>query len=367
LKKIAVFHLLYSFDEIGGLENGLINLINNLGNDIFTHIICSLTKIGKIQDRIKVTNLRYYSLNKKEGNDIRVPVKIYSLLKKEKPDIVHLRNWPTMVEGYMASRLAGIKKIIYSEHGRHFEAVWKKQKIKTGIIKHILSSVDECLTVSKNVAVEMEDLYKLKRNIQVIHNGVDTSRFFPNPNLEFKKKYAIKNGPIIGTIGRLVPGKKIDELIKQYDRFNKNITFIIVGDGPEKEKLTNLSKKHGEGRIFLVGHQDEIPLWLNTFDLFVLPSESEGLSNVLMEAISCALPTAAFDIGGNREIIYDCKGGILVEKNNMLGLVKTINNIFCNKEIYDKMRAFNRNLALKEFSLKKMVKEYTKLYLKNLG
>ncbi len=126
-KIIRIAHVVYSFSTIGGLENGLINLLNNLDPGRFFHVVCSLTGLGNIVDRVKNHNVTYHALGKREGNDLRVPFLLWKVFRQEKINVVHLRNWATMVEGYVAARAANISKIIYSEHGRHFEDIWQKK------------------------------------------------------------------------------------------------------------------------------------------------------------------------------------------------------------------------------------------------
>lgn len=361
-----IFHVVYSFDSIGGLENGLINIVNKIDNSSFHHVICSLTNVGDITNRIFNTNVTYYSIGKRSGNDPILPFKIYRLLKREAPDVVHLRNWPTMVEGFVAARMANIAKVIYSEHGRHFESVWHGKRLKTAIIRHILNSVDQCLCVSNDVASEMKSLYKLKRNIDVILNGVDTDKFRPIRNSMSTSKYGWASGINVGSVGRLDRGKKYHELISDFSSYsNGDTNLIIVGDGPELDNLTVLADKaNSSSHIYLAGSRDNIPELLNCFDVFVLPSESEGLSNAIMEAMSCGLPVIAYDVGGNKELLQNGKGGFLIDKNDRYDFIAKVKYLIDNKEIRQKMGMFNRQYIIDNYSLTSMVNKYATFYSK---
>lgn len=361
MKKLKVFHIVYGFEAIGGLENGLINILNFSDRDKFEHVVCALSKVGPLLERVKNEQVAYYSLNKKNGNDPFLPIKIFKILLRERPDVVHMRNWPTMVEGYVAAKMARIKKIVYSEHGRHFESVWNNQKVKTKIIRHILHNVDQCICVSADVAIEMEELYQLKRSIDVIVNGVDCNKFKPINESSISHNH---NKFVVGSVGRLDRGKRYDQLIIDSKKFEKDMELIIVGDGPELNRLNDSAKlvKH-EGRIKFFGNIDRVDEILRNFNLFVLPSESEGLSNAIMEAMSCGLPVVAYDVGGNSELLKDGRGGFLVENNNRQEFVEKIMVIYSNPELRFKMGNFNRKYVLEKFSLKKMIDKYEQCYL----
>lgn len=363
-KTVRVAHVLYSFDSIGGLENGLVNILNNLRQDGFFHVVCSLSTLGSIKERVSARNVRYYGLNKREGNDLSIPFKLYSIFKKEKIDVVHLRNWASMLEGFVAAKFAQVNKIIYSEHGRHFEDIWYGHTLKTALKRYILNHVDVLLCVSADLAREMAGLYKLQRKAKVIINGVDIDKFIPLSHSEARKKYGWSaNETIIGTVARLDRGKNLDQLIEDISILGKENRLVIVGDGPEKSKLENLIQQQGqEGRIRLMGHQDDIPGLLNCFDVFALPSGSEGLSNVILEAMACGLPVVAYDVGGNKELIVNEKGGYLVDLNNRTGFSKAIESLIRDSVLRKQMGDYNRVRVSKNFSVKNMAASYSSMY-----
>lgn len=362
--KITIFHLLNRFDIIGGLENGVINLVNQLLPGRFRHVICSLTSLGDIAERVRAENVIYYQLNKSDGNDLRIVFKIYRILKKEYVDVVHLRNWVTMVEGYIAAKMAGITRIIYSEHGRHFEDLDNKKRAATWIKKFIFKDVDVLLSVSDVLGREMKNRYQIKRPITVIHNGVDREKFKPKSTIEIRKKYGWSEcDVIIGSVSRIDKGKNYEQLIIDFLSKRGESRLIIVGDGPEEGMVKQLvADQDKEGRVLLLGNREDVPDLLNCFNVFAFPSLSEGLSNVVLEAMSCGLPIVAYDAGGNRELIIDQKGGYLIKLGNNIKFIDAIEQIIENKNNQEIMGWFNRNKILKEFSLDNMVDSYSSIY-----
>ena len=113
--KIKIFHILHSL-QIGGLENGVVNLINNLNDGRFKHVICCVDSSGPMAERLKIP-IEIFSLQKGDRRDYLLPFKIAKIIKKIRPDIVHTRNWAA-IDGVIGARLAGVKSVIHGEHGR---------------------------------------------------------------------------------------------------------------------------------------------------------------------------------------------------------------------------------------------------------
>ncbi len=365
-RKLKICHVVYAFTDIGGLENGLINIINGICSNQFHHVICSLTKCGGIKSRVSGDNVSYYELNKTPGNDISLPFKICNVLKKENVDIIHLRNWPTMVEGYIAAKISRIDRVIYSEHGRHFEEIETGNLLKFYIKKHIFSNVSNLLTVSEEVEREMRRLYRLHRKVKVVRNGVDSFRFKPMDRAGVRLNNGFsETDTIIGTVSRLVPGKNLRKFIKKFAVCSLDEKFVIVGDGPLKIELENIIKTLRVGqRVVLLGNREDVCNLLNCFDVFVLPSLSEGLSNVVLEAMACALPVVAFNVGGNSELVDQGKGGDLVDIGNTNLLVQKCLNLTYDAERKNNYSIYNIRKILKHFSIHKMVNSYLDMYLK---
>jgi hypothetical protein len=112
---IKVLHILNSL-QVGGLENGVVNLINNLDAQRFKHSICCIDSIGPMAERIKQP-VSIFSLDKGARRDYLISLRIAKLIKKIKPDIIHTRNW-SAIDGVIGARLTGKRIVIHGEHGR---------------------------------------------------------------------------------------------------------------------------------------------------------------------------------------------------------------------------------------------------------
>ncbi|MCX6779480.1 MAG: glycosyltransferase family 4 protein [Candidatus Magasanikbacteria bacterium] len=205
----------------------------------------------------------------------------------------------------------------------------------------VLKSADQVIAVS-NFMKEVAQLIGVETSkIEVIYNSVDFVEKGHSVALDIKKKLGILSGEkIIMTAGRLVPWKGVDGLIKVAVELKKNQTvlpfkIIVVGDGPDKEKLEKLASDLGvKDLIVFVG---KIPLeqifnYYAIADVFILNSQYEGLSHVLLEVLSLGRPIIASACGGNLEVIENEKNGLLVEYNNVGEIVLAIKRILTEEK-----------------------------------
>ena len=359
----TVAHLIHSFDQIGGAENGIINVINNLQPQV-RHLVCSLTTIGQITERIENRHAEFIALNKKEGNDLQLPYKMFRVFRREKVDVVHLRGWATLLEGYLAGRIAGVERIVYSEHGRHFEDIWQNKRLNIRIKKYIFSRVDRLMSVSAQLKNEMSELYGLNRDIAVIHNGVDTEKFSSSSSHTMCQVAGVTApGPVIGIVGRLAAGKGISEFIDHFARRQFQATLIIVGDGPLRTDIQQQIKQLSlDSRIKLLGNRNDVDRLLNCFDVLAMPSQSEGLSNVILEAMATGIPVVAFAVGGNAELVDNHKGGCLVPLGEWVHFCQCLQSILDDQQLRDAYGQHNRSQVIARHSLQSMAEQYSRLY-----
>ncbi|MBN1572543.1 MAG: glycosyltransferase family 4 protein [Deltaproteobacteria bacterium] len=201
-----------------------------------------------------------------------------------------------------------------------------------------------------------------KKKISVTHNAIEliNPRKIPTPEFE-KPKGARK---IVATIARLVPWKGIDALIEVTAQFPKDIHLLIIGDGPERERLTDLAKSLKViNRIHFIGRvpNEQIISFLSFADVFVLNTEYESLAHVIIEAYNAGIPVVATNITGNPEIIEDGKTGILVPLKDKDALKAAIERIITNKKFASKIVSASRE-KLPYFGLERQLKESEELF-----
>lgn len=192
-----------------------------------------------------------------------------------------------------------------------------------------LGEADKILVVSNALKEEVVKLGIEPNKVKVIPNGIESDIFFPKNRDEIKEKLKLNlNERIVLCVARLSAEKGVDKLIKAFSKLKRNeVKLLIIGDGPEKKKLMELTQQMGlNGRVNFIGErpQREISDWINASDILCLPSLSEGWPNVLMEAFACGKPVVASRVGGVPEIITSDKLGIMVPPGDIEKLAEGI-------------------------------------------
>jgi len=173
-----ILHIVHSL-QVGGLENGLVNLLNRLDPEQFNQTVCCLTSAGTFATRIEPREVSIIELHQSPGK-FRFPVmSLAKIIRRLSPDIVHTRGWPT-VDAVFAGALAGVPHIIHGEHGREHSDVdgnnWKRNQIRR-LVGHL---VDRYVIVCDFFRSWLNKTCKVRNErIVYIPNGVDAKKFHP--------------------------------------------------------------------------------------------------------------------------------------------------------------------------------------------
>jgi len=210
--------------------------------------------------------------------------------------------------------------------------------------------------------------------IRMVPNGVDPDRFKPdNSSGELKRKLGLSNKRTVLFVGRLIPRKGLAFLIEAAKRVvkeNPDTAFIIVGNGPLKNKLTSDLERANLSRsfIFLGDVKDSIlPALYNCADVFALPSIQEGQGIALLEAQASAKPVVAFRVGGVKEAVLDGNSGLLVERGSSDGLAEAILKLLSNPSLRERMGAKGREFVLHNFTWDLCAERMLRIYREALG
>ncbi len=376
-KPPLVAHVIHRL-AVGGLENGLVNLINYMPRERYRHVIICMTESTVFSQRILRDDIEIFELKKKEGKDFSFYPKLYRIFKKISPDIVHTKNYGTM-EVQLIAALAGVQYRVHSEHGRDMDDIEGVNKKRNFIRRCILRLTQKVVPLSKNLEQWLVHTVGIpKAKIYQLYNGVDTKKFE-----HCAQKGSLPGLPecwntrriIVGAVGRIQPIKNQKILLLAFIKMieaepsdRSKIGLVIVGDGPEKNVLEDIIKTEKlEDDVFLAGARNDIPKLLNLFDIFILPSLNEGVSNTILEAMSCSLPVIATDVGGNPELVEDGVTGRLVEAANPLAIAQAIKMYVEIPKKIEQHGSAGRARVQKEFSIDKMVESYLRVYDELLG
>jgi len=366
-----IAHIVYRFD-VGGLENGIVNLINHLPVDRFGHVIICLTDYSEaFHRRIRAQPVTIYSLHKRDGQDWGLFRRLASLLRELRPQVVHTRNLATL-ECQWIARWCRVPVRIHGEHGWDVSDLDGSNRKYLWLRRLVFPSVDRVVSLSRHTEEYLVRRVGLARHKSMqIYNGVDTRKFHPASEVSKNAlPKSLRSRFVIGTVGRLSAVKNQALLLRAFARLCATgdqqllpLALVLIGDGPCSESLQQLADQMGiADRIWFAGSRNDIPQLLQCMDLFVLPSLAEGICNTLMEAMACGVPVVATDVGGNGEIVEHGRTGELVESDNDVVLAGAMKRLLLAPELRRQYCRQARNEMAENFSLVRMVAVYEQLY-----
>lgn len=367
-----IVHIIFKL-AMGGLENGLINVINSMPREQYRHAIVSLTDSTDFRRRITRDDVDVITLQKKQGHDFGVYWRAWRMMRRLRPAIVHTRNFPAL-EFLVLAACAGTARRIHGEHGRDvydLEGANRKYNLFRRIVNPF---VHRYIAVSANLADWLALTIGIPRSeIHQIYNGVDTERFKPSrPAHRFigPKGFVEPGAFVIGTVGRMQTVKDQLTLVRAFVKLldldassRDRIRLVMVGDGPLKKQAEVLLREAGaEELAWLPGEQNDVPRLMQSMDLFVLPSLAEGISNTILEAMACGLPVVATRVGGNPELVDDGNTGMLVPQADPDAMAQAIRRYLNDEALLKVHGEAGRKRVLAQFSKDKMVAEYMAVY-----
>lgn len=360
-ERLHIAHVVLSLQP-GGLENGVVNVINGLEQNRFRSSVVCLKEAGAFADRISTAGTKVHVMGLKPGVDLRMPWRLASLFRRERIDIVHTRNAEAFFYGCVGARLGRVGRVVHSEHGRTFNdhprRFWAQRALS--------SWTDSIFTVSNRLRLDLSRYVGLAEDrVDVLHNGVDLSRFKKSERDKARREFGLDSTTqLIGSVGRLVTVKNYPLLLRVLsDPTFANVHLVLIGDGPQRAELEALASSPALiGRVRMLGHRDDVAELMPAFDIFVLPSISEGMSNTLLEAMACGVPPVASRVGGNSEIIVDGESGLLFESGDESGLHAALEHLLNNAEWRARLGAAARQRVMTIFDLSSMICKYEALY-----
>lgn len=367
-----VVHIIHSLGT-GGLENGLVNIINRTPPGRYRHAIVCLTEAGEFARRITVPDVPIVELCKRPGHDTGLYWRLFRVLRALRPAIVHTRNLATLEMQFVAALLPGVKRV-HGEHGRDvFDLDGSNRKYNL-LRKAARLVVQRYIAVSKDLERWLTTTVGVPVvRVRQIYNGVDQQRFHPRgttrPQL-LPQGFLPEDAVVIGTVGRLAEVKNQLSLLRAVHRILQarpelasQLRLVIVGDGPLAARIAQVVTELGlDALVWLPGDRHDIPELLQCMDLFVLPSLGEGISNTVLEAMASGLPVIATDVGGNPELVRDGWNGRLVRVADDAALATAIGELVERKDDRPVMGAHALEWVRSSFDWGRTVAEYLDVY-----
>ena len=371
--RVSVMHLLYRFD-VGGLENGVVNLINRMDGERFRHTVVALDEcVPAFCDRVTRADVRFVSLHKPPGHGVKLYPKLFRLFREHAPAIVHTRNLAAL-ETMVPARAAGVPFRVHGEHG------WDTsdphgQSRKFQLMRRLYSPfVQRYVALSGHIESYLHERVGIAaKRIERICNGVDSMRFQPSAEgrvLLAGTPFDTQDAVIVGTVGRLQAVKDQLNLVRAFAIARARggaaaaaMRLVIAGDGALRAAIEDEIRTAGIGDVvWLAGERRDVPEVMRSLDVFVLPSQAEGISNTILEAMASGLPVIATAVGGNGELVADGDSGTLVPAANSAALADALLCYAADAALRKKQGAAGRLRVDAQFSLDAMVDRYQALY-----
>nr|WP_245795463.1 TIGR03088 family PEP-CTERM/XrtA system glycosyltransferase [Thioalkalivibrio denitrificans] len=367
-----VAHVIHRLD-VGGMENGLVNLINHMPPGSYRHAIVCMTDYTDFARRIHRDDVTLHSLYKREGKDLRVHLRLRHLLKTLRPDIVHTRNLATL-EAQVTAALSGVKARVHGEHGwdvGDLDGSRGKNRLMRRLVRPL---------VGQYIALSRHQLDYLTRSVGVhperlshVCNGVDIRRFSPRPHewqSPLPEGFVATDSIVIGTVLRMQTVKAPEDLARAFILLRERVPelfprlrLVIVGDGPLFEAVSRmLAEADVDAQAWLPGAREDVPDLMRAMDIFVLPSLAEGICNTILEAMASGLPVIATDVGGNPDLVTVGETGALVPAGQPNALADALVDYLTNADRREREGKAARARAEKEFSMEAMVRGYMEVY-----
>ena len=332
------------------------------------HLICGLQGRGveniliappgsKIARRIAEKGVQVIEQAMHGEWDVVAIVRLIRILRDLRPDVLQLHTSHAHTLGLLAGRLAGVKSIVAT---RRMDLA-----IKGPLAALKYRRVDRVVAISQMVQTMLLAAGVPQHRVTLIHSAVDCPEPYPQGDLRAKLGLDSQTS-VIGTAATLTRRKGHKYLFEALrtlkERFPR-IRLLVAGEGPKERELRELAASLGlEKEIIFLGFHRDMPQLLNTLDIFVLASLTEGLGVALLEAACAGRPIVATSVGGIPEIIKDGETGLLVPPADSRSLAEKLAHLIEHPEQGRRLGANASAFVRERFSVERMLESYIHVY-----
>ncbi len=361
----------------GGAQKYVYDLATNMPKEQFEPIVAygAHGKLAEDLSTVGIQVLRFPSLGRDLAivGDIKSFFEILKIIRKIKPDVLHLNSSKAGGLGALAGRIAGIRRIVFTSHGLPYDE-------DRGVIQKLLIYMSTWLTfllchvvicISKDTAARAKNMWLMKHRIHLVYNGISTFAMLAQEEARASLRKINPSIPQeafwIGTISELVRNKGLSYAIDACALLKKSghkFAFLILGSGDLHDELTaKIQKQNLTDTVFLLGFVSNARKYMRAFDIFTLTSVKEGLPYVLLEAAQAPLTVVGSDIPGIRDIVEDGESDILVPPKDPTALAAALLRLSQDAPLRERMGQKLADKISRDFSLESMLEQTIAMYL----
>ena len=371
-KRPLVLHVMYRFDT-GGLENGIVNLINHMPSHAYRHAVLALTEVTDFRQRIWRNDVEFIALRKPPGHGVWQYPKLFKLFRQLRPAIVHSRNLAAL-EVQAPAWAAGVPVRIHGEHGRDIGDLDGSNVSYQRVRRFYKPFVHHYVALSHDLADYLGDKVRIgPEAITQVYNGVDTERFQPAPGgPQFMAGCPFDPAQhwLVGSVGRMQAVKDPLMLAHAFvqalalaPELKPRVRLTMVGEGPLRTQVQAVLEAAGVAHLaWLPGERSDVSDIMRGLHAFALPSLAEGISNTILEAMASGLPVVATDVGGNADLVVQGHTGCMVPPADPQAMAHQLVALASKPEQARAMGQAGRQRVLSNFSMQAMVDTYQNMY-----
>lgn len=354
--------------EVGGSQTHLLQVLRLLDRERFEPSLYCLTGRGALLDSVRELGVPVVDGGFRAG--FRPPAvlggvaRLARFLRRERVDVVHNYLLRANIVGSLAARLARAPVVLCSKRGCHERR--GLELLGARLSNRLAHRVTTNAQAVRDFVHRNEGCPNAK--MVVIPSGVDTDRFRPQAGQEHRSGLGLDPArPVVGIVTRMRARKGVEEFLRSLALVREScpdVQGVVVGAVELDAGLRQLVEELGVGdRLWLLGPRQDVPEVLRAFDVFVLASHDEGMSNAILEAMATELPVVATDVGGTGEVVRPGETGTLVPARDPCALARAVSELLADPDRRAAMGRHGRAVVVEHFSARAMVRQMEQLYL----
>lgn len=351
--------------DVGGAEAVLVRLVRSLRDrDIGSCVYCVDGHVGAFGRQLQEEGVPIVTIGRRPGFDPSTVRGLRHRFREYSIDLVHCHQYTPWVYGTLAAIGTG-SPVVFTEHGRlHPDRTRLRRRLANQLLRLRTASVTAISEATADALVEKEWL--LRSDIDVIYNGVEDPAQAIADRPRDRTPDDNRDTFVVGTVARLHPVKNHDSMLQAVASVAADVPalrLLIVGDGPERERLEALARELGIDRLStFVGYRPDPFSLLSHMDVFLLTSHTEGTSMTLIEAMALGKPCVVSDVGGNPEVVEHGNAGLLCPPDQPEAFADAIRSLYWSVAERERLGRRARAVYEARFSLHRMTGAYVELY-----